>query len=258
MKRAVFSCALLLVLSLMSSAARAESFSGTWSITPGDKAGQVDLRVQYHRADAFGNEEWDESGEVPISDLHGVTAADLHANGARKAFTIVQDGGAFRADGTFSAGAGAGTWQFEPSGAFRDELQRRGVGSPSEKQQFQLAMGRFKLATLDALLSSGFERPSVGDLVAMSAHGVNDEYVNAIKGLRFSPKTVSELVRMRDHGVSHSYIVGLQHLGYRPSVDDLVRLVDHGVSVSFIERMRMHGYTRLSVDELIRLRDHGF
>jgi archaellum component FlaD/FlaE len=63
---------------------------------------------------------------------------------------------------------------------------------------------------------------------------------------------------MMDHGVSREYLMGLRRLGYHPSVDDLVRLADHGVSVAFIERMRGHGYTRLSVDDLIRLRDHGF
>lgn len=257
MKRIVFSCALLLVLSLMIATARAESFSGTWIITPGDRAGQVDLRLQYHRADALGKEEWDESGEVPVSDLHGLSAADVHANRARKTFTIGQDAGAFRADGTFSGGQGAGTWQFEPSAAFREELRRRGVGLPSEKQQFQLAMGRFKIATLDTLLSSGFERPSVSDLVAMSAHGVSDEYVNAMKGLRLSPKAVSELIRMRDHGVTPLYAADMLRRSPQLTAKDLVELRDHGVSSEYIEALAQGGYANVSPAQAERMRDHG-
>jgi hypothetical protein len=258
LKRVVFSCALLLVLSLMTAVARADSYSGTWSVGPSSKAGQVHLRLQYRRVDANGNEEWDESGDVALSKLQGLNSSDLRSNGERKNFSVVEDAGTFRAEGTFSGGQGGGPWTFVPSSTFGDELRRRGIAAPSEKEQFQLAMGRFKLSTLDALLRSGFDRPSVSDLVTMCEHGVSDDYVNAMKGLRFSHKSVSELIRLRDHGVSLGYIAGLQRLGYRPSPEDLIRLVDHGVSVSFIESMRIHGYTHLSVDELIRLRDHGF
>jgi hypothetical protein len=314
MQRIIFSCALLLVLSLMSTAARAEQFSGTWSITPGDRAGQVHLRIEYRRTDANGNEEWDESSDVLLSQLHGLSAADVNGTGSHT-FSMVRDAGAFNAQGSFSGGHGGGTWTFVPDRNFAGELSKRGAGTPSDKQQFQLAMGGFKLTTLDTLLQNGFQRPNVDDLVRMSEHGVNDEYVNAMKGLRLTPKTVAELIRLRDHGVSvayaadmlhrapqltaedlvdlrdhgvttqymqalaqggygnvppsqaermmdhgvsSGYLAGLHRLGYHPSPDELVRLVDHGVSVAFIERMRSHGYSRLSVDDLIRLRDHGF
>lgn len=287
----------------MSTVARAEQFSGTWSITPADKAGQVHLRIEYRHSDANGDEEWDESRDVPAPQMHGGS------------FTLSRDAGDFNAQGSFSGGHGGGTWTFVPNRNFASELRKRGVGAPTDKQQFQLAMGAFKLATLDTLLQSGFQRPNVDDLVRLSEHGVSDEYVNAMKGLRFSPKTAAELVRLRDHGVSpayaadmlkrapqltaedlvelrdhgvtteymqalaqggygnvspsdaermmdhgvsRNYLAGLHRLGYHPSPDELVRLVDHGVSVAFIERMRSHGYSRLSVDDLIRLRDHGF
>lgn len=314
MQRIIFSCALLLVLSLMGATARAEQFSGTWSITPGDKAGEVHLRMDYRRADANGNEEWDESSDVPLSQLRGLSAADLNGNGART-FSMARDAGDFSAQGSFNGGRGGGTWTFVPNRGFASELRKRGAGTPNDKQQFQLAMGGFKIATLATLLQSGFQRPNVDDLVRLTEHGVNNEYVGAMKGLRFSPKTVEELVRLRDHGVSpayaadmlqraprltaedlielrdhgvsteymqalaqggygnvspsdaermmdhgvsRSYLAGLHRLGYHPSPDELVRLADHGVSVAFIERMRNHGYARLSVDDLIRLRDHGF
>ena len=277
MKRAFFLCSLLLVLSLTTMPARAQTYSGTWSMSPADKAGSVHLRLEYRRTGLMGNEEWDEEDDVPASELHR----------AGNGFTLVHDAGRFAATGVFSGSAGGGTWTFVPDPRFASALQQRGVDAPSDKQQFQLAMGDFKIATLDTLLHSGFERPSAGDLVAMTEHGVTADYVAAMKGLNFQPKTVGWLIALRDHGVtsgylqalasagyaninapdaqrlvdhgvSREYLDGLRRLGYHPSADDLVRLADHGVSIAFIERMRSHGYTHLSVDDLIKLRDHGF
>lgn len=286
MKRLVLACAALLIASLMPVGARAESFTGTWRISPSAKSGDVQLDLRYARNGSFGSEQWEESDDTPLSDLRGLSAADLGSNNQTKSFAVTDDAGEFRATGTFAGGSGAGTWTFVPSTTFAAELRRRGVVAPSDKQQFQLAMSRFKLATLDSLLSRGYERPSIDDLVAMGQHGVTSDYIGAMQSMR-SVKTVSELIRMRDHGVSPKfvralaaagygnvtsddavrlcdhgvstkYLEGLRSLGYHPSVDDLVRLADHGVSIAFIERMRSHGYTHLSVDDLIRLRDHGF
>ncbi len=287
MKRVAFLCAALLIVSLTQTRADADTFSGTWTAQPSQTAGQVHLRLEYERADAFGNEQWDESSDVPIAQLRGVSTADFQSGGMHKSFAIERDAGVMQSDGWFGQGRASGSWTFVPSASFANELNRRGAGTPTQKQQFQLAIGNFKLATLDMLLSDGFERPSVADLVAMTEHGVTDAYIDGVKMLPIRPKSVGELirmrdhgvnpeylqalasagytgiasddaVRMRDHGVSANYIAGLRRLGYHPQPDELVRLVDHGVSIAFIERMRSHGYTHLSADDLIRLRDHGF
>ncbi len=229
----------------MKAGARADSYSGTWSITPGS-AGQVHLEMRYRHVDAQGTQEWDESHDVPAPQMHGNT------------FTIHSDAGDFLAQGSLRNGQGGGTWTFAPNPNFASELQKRGVSAPTEQEQFALAMSRFTLASLDALISAGFARPSAHDLVRMTEHGVTDDYIAAMKDLQFSPKTVDSLIRLVDHGVTVSYMRDLQRLGYTASARELVRLVDHGVTVRFIERMREHGYTHLSAEDLIRLRDHGF
>lgn len=250
-------CAGLFILSL-TCGARAGTFTGTWTARRDDGSQTVHLRTDYRASSATGNEEWSESGDVPLSQLRGVTPADFSSRGEHKRFDIVRDAGTLRADGWFTGGSASGSWTFVPSAAFSSALEQRGVGRPNDKEQFELAITDFKLATLDTLLHAGFERPSAGDLVSMSEHGVNDAYVSEMKNLALRPKSIAALVRMRDHGVSSAYIDGLKRLGFRPSADDLVRLMDHGVTIAFIERMRSHGYTRLSADDLIRLRDHGF
>jgi hypothetical protein len=257
MKRIVFVCAALLVFSLSSAPARADNYTGTWSIAPSSKAGDVDLQLRYVRSGSFGSEQWDESEDTPVSQLHGLTTADIQSSGARKTFTIQEDAGAFRADGTFNGGNGAGTWTFVPSPAFANELRRRGMGSPTDKEQFQLAMARFRLSTLDSLLNSGFERPSIGDLIAMGQHGVDDDYINAMKGVRLSPKRISELIRMRDHGVSAKYAAEMLRRAPQLTAEDLIELRDHGVSTEYMQALVDGGYGNVSPSQAERLMDHG-
>jgi hypothetical protein len=230
----------------MHGAARADSYTGTWRITPSSTPGQVELEMQYRHSDANGNEEWDESHDIPASQIRDNN------------FTIAEEAGTFHLQGTFSDGQGAGTWSFTPNPNFARELEQRGIQAPSEKEQFQLALGHFTIAELDALLAAGFARPTPAELVRMKEHGINRDYITAMKGLRFASKTVDELVRLHDHGVTPGYIRSLQDFGYSPSANDLVRLHDHGVSAQYIARLRSHGYTNLSADDLIRLHDHGF
>lgn len=276
-------CALLLATL---GPALAEEYSGTWTLEHSSDAGSVQLGLRYQKTTASGNQEWDESRSVAWSELRGVNGADLDSNGVQKSFSVVRDAGSFQAEGTLSHGHGAGVWTFAPSASFNDQLRRRGIGAAGAQQQFELAMSGFRLSTLDQLLASGFQRPSVDDLVAMVEHGVSDRYIQELRGLGLHPNsaqalirlrdhgvggsfaaavmkafpgtTVDELVKLRDHGVGTSYMQTFANMGYRVSAEDLIRLRDHGVTASFIERLRSHGYTKLSVDDFIRLRDSGF
>jgi hypothetical protein len=257
MRLALALCIALLISSLQPAFA-ANQYSGTWNIQPSDRRGYVGLQMQYRNESPGNSETWSESNDVPLSQLSGLSAADLNSGGERKTFVIHRDAGDFQAEGWFARGHASGTWTFAPSQSFRSELARRGIASPDDRDQFRLAISGFSISTLDELNSAGFERPSVSDLVRMNEHGVDDKYIAAMRGVPLHPKTIDALIRMRDHGVSVDFVQGLQRLGYRPSADDLVRLADHGVSIAFIERMRSHGYTHLSADDLIRLRDHGF
>lgn len=282
----ILSVATLVLLLASVAPARAEEYTGTWMIEQSLQPASVQLELRYQRTLATGNLEWDESRSVLLSELQGLSKEDLNSSGQHKSFGVVRDAGTFQAEGWLTRGRGEGTWTFQPSTSFSDGLRRRGIGEPNSKQQFELALAGFKFATLDRLLASGFERPSVDDLIAMIDHAVSDGYIQGLLGLGLRPNsaralilmrdrgvgssyaatvvrivpgtTADQLVAMREHGVGASFVEELARMGYHVSAADLIRLRDHGISTSFIERARSHGYTKLSVDELIRLRDIGF
>jgi hypothetical protein len=248
-------------------------------------SGSGHVTLEYHRIQGHSEDSWTESFDATPAEIQPSVLAQLRSGGRRN-FTVAEDAGQFQAQGDFSGDQGGGTWVFDPNPGFAEELARRGIGRPDDKQQFELAISRFRLASLDALAASGFERPSIDDLIRMIEHGVTASYIAAMKNVNIRPKSVSSLIRLRDHGVdplyaeqmlrfdpglsgddlvelrdhgvSSAYVTTLSSLGYHPVPGDLIRLMDHGVSTSFIQRMRSHGYTHLSVEDLIRLRDHGF
>ena len=262
--------------------AHAQSYSGTWTM---QLSAGAHVTLQYRLSQGQSEDSWTESFDASPAEIQPSVLAQLRTGGRRN-FTIAEDAGQFQAQGGFSADQGSGTWVFDPNPGFAEQLARRGIGRPNDKEQFELAISRFRLASLDALAASGFERPSINDLIRMIEHDVTASYVASMKNVNIRPKSVSSLIRLRDHGVdplyaaqmlrfdpglsgddlvelrdhgvSSAYVTTLSSLGYHPGPGDLIRLVDHGVSALFIERMRSHGYTHLSVDDLIRLRDHGF
>lgn len=253
MKIVMALCTALLISSLQPALAAANQYTGTWNIEPAGKPGYVNLRMEYHAA----TETWEESNDVPRSQLAGVSAADFNSPGERKRFTIRRDAGEFQAEGWFAHGGAAGTWTFFPSESFRGELARRGIGAPDDRRQFQLAMSGFTISTLDALSAAGFERPSVSDLIRMFEHGVSKDYVAAMRAVPLHPKTVDELIRMRDHGVSAQFAADMLRSNPRLSGEDLVDLRDHGVSAGFMRALAQDGYGTVSAQDATRLRDHG-
>ena len=169
MKLPFLLCSMLLILSFPARAQSAETYAGTWRIEPSQRPNSVALTLTYRRHNAGGNDQWEESNDFPFSQLRGLSPGDLDSSGEHKRFTIAGDAGEFDADGWFAHRQGSGTWTFVPNASLGDELQRRGIGRPSERQQFELAIGGFRLSTLDALRNAGFQTPNIDDLVRMKA-----------------------------------------------------------------------------------------
>ncbi len=234
-----------------------QTFSGTWALSKCPTAGELRLQLEYRYVSVGNSDTWSESQCVPVTYLRGLKISDLSADAKHRSFAILRDAGTMQADGQISGGRGIGAWVFVPNPNFAVNLKRSGIGSPNPRQQFELGMADFRLATLSALSLNSFARPSVNDLVMMGEIGVSNDFAMAVISLPMHPKTLSKIMSLRERGVSLSYIAEIQRLGYHPSLEQFIQLADRGVTTKWIARMRARGYARLSVDDLIRLRDLG-
>ena len=267
-------------------AAAADERLYQWSIV-GAGTGVVTLHVLYERHDGGSTRSDSRTKIVPLSALRGLRAGQLGVSPpGPQHFDIVEEAGKFVCDGIVGDGRGSGTYRFVPDPAFERELARRGIGPAHDDELLTLALDNFKLATLDAVLAAGFERPTLAELSDLVDHGVTADYVRSFKDVALIPKSVRDLGALHDHGarpelvralagssyrglsaaqigaladhdVSGGYITALDRMGFHPNPSEIARLRDNGVSASFIQRVRDHGYRSMSVDDIIKLYQHG-
>jgi beta-lactamase regulating signal transducer with metallopeptidase domain len=229
----------------------AESFStsGTWSVQPSEKAGEVYFEMrQLHSSNGH---------STPLSQLEGLTPAQMKAGGSVK-FALRRDAGTFTCEGVFRDGVGGGTFTFAANPAFADELVKRGVNQPTAQQQFEMAKSDVSLALVDDLRAQGYQTPTAEDLVQAGHHGVGGRYVREMGALGYKVGTIGALINMHDHGVSPDYVQGMLAEGLpKMSADELVRTRDHGVTPDYVRALRSFGFGSLTVDQLVNARDHG-
>jgi beta-lactamase regulating signal transducer with metallopeptidase domain len=225
------------------------STSGTWSVQPSERSGEVYFEMrQLHSSNGH---------NVPLSQLEGLTTAQMNAGGTVK-FLLRRDAGTFTCEGVFREGGGGGAFTYAANPAFSDELAKRGVTRPTAQQQFEMASNDVSLALVDDLRAQGYQTPTSEDLVQAGHHGVSGRYVRDMGALGYKVGTIGALINMRDHGVSPDFVQGMLAEGLpKLSAEDLVRARDHGVTPDYVRALRSLGYGSLTLDALVNARDHG-
>ncbi len=232
-------------------AAGGQDLSGTWELRPSDEPGRVQLDVRMG--------DGRHGRTVPLAQVEALTAGQISAttNGSVQ-FPIRREQGTFTIDGACRTGVCAGTYAFEPSPAFAEELQRRGIGRPAPQDQLALAIADVGTAYLDALDVAGYAKPDVRLLVKAAQHGVDFGYLKDMTSLGYRFGSLDPLIRLRDHGVDPTYLRGMAANGIKGlPAEELVRIRDHGVDPEYIQGLASVGFTGLSVDALVEARDHG-
>ena len=120
-----------------------DSGPGTWDVRPSMKAGYVNLQMR-ERHSSWGS-------DLPLQQLEGLSAQQLESGSGPVRFTLRRDAGTFTFTGPLGSGVGAGTYTFAADPSFAGELEKRGVGRPTEKEQYRMARSDISLAFVDEL-----------------------------------------------------------------------------------------------------------
>jgi len=229
--------------------------TGQWFLDPDQDPGMVEFSLRM--SSGRNHQSWS-SESVQLESLDGLSADDVRGANVAVAFQLRRDAGTLFARGAVTRGKGAGTFDLVLDPAFARELERRGVGRPTEAQQVQLAIGNVSLGLLDDLRESHYPTPDVELLVRCVHHGVNREFVRGLHQLGYRMESVDELVTARDHGVDPEFIRGMRDAGYRDlEFRQLLQARDHGADPQYVAWMRHMGFGSLPLEELIQARDHG-
>jgi hypothetical protein len=200
------------------------------------------------------------SNPVPLAQLQGLTVAQLQSAGAPARFRLVRDAGSLDCDGIFRQGRGTGDCRFVPAAGFAQQLARRGIASPTEDQQFQLALHGAELGVADELIRQGYPSPTVQELVELGIFDVDVPLLKSLQAAGYRADSVKKLVQMKIHGVSPAYIGELAAIGpqYRKlPIDQLVQMKIHGVTPQRIREFAQLGYPALDRRQLVAMAIHG-
>lgn len=226
-----------------------------WTISPAgaDDPGRVQFSIGYRSG--RGRSNW--SNTTDLTELPGLTAAQLAADNSPIRFQIVREAGRFDCEGVARRGRGTGECSFTPDPAFAAALARHRIAAPTREESYGLALARVGIAMVEELERQGYQTPDAGDLVGAGIHRVDAAYIRDMAAAGYRVGTVDGLVQMRIHRVTPDYIAALQAAGYRPSAEMAVQMRIHGATPDYIRALGAAGATGFDTDDLVALRIHG-
>jgi bla regulator protein BlaR1 len=258
----------------------------TFTIGPRRTAQPGMVQVSFEERTARGHSS--HSSGMPLIALDGLNEAALAADQPQAiAFRIVRAAGVLRCEGSARRGLATGSCDFAPDAAFAAELERRGVGRVTEREQLQLALQDARLELLDELARQGYAVPDVKRYVELSIHEVDVAWLRGLQSVGLKLDSLARLVEFRIHDVDAAYVGELKAAGYdaltpRQLVEFRIHGIDadgivaltaagigdlppqqllamhiHGASPEFAREMKSLGYGDVGADRLIEFRIHG-
>jgi len=169
MRFAVLLFITILAAPVLSAQEHAVPSGGQWLIEKGERSGNVRLTIRY--GERRYRDSWNSQDDVPMSQLVGLSAADMGGSGATVHFKIVRSAGTLTCEGWFDEGKGSGHFTYQPNPDFVAELAKRSIGAPTAWEQFQMTMAGVGLDLVDELARQKYERPTAAELARMAIHG---------------------------------------------------------------------------------------
>src|SRR4051812_9445287 len=171
-------CASLLTLATFSVTAAAQSADTIhFSLEP-ERSDSAKIHASFRSDDdARHHNNWS-TGFMP-SELMGMEVSSFRAAGSRPLhFAIVREAGRLDCAGNGGGGYARGNCRFSDNPAFTQLLVSRGIGRPDREQAFALMAVNARRDVIDAVAAAHYPAPSVNDLVALAALGVDGGYIN--------------------------------------------------------------------------------
>ena len=185
--------------------------------------------------------------------------SSFRASGTRPIhFAIVREAGRLDCAGNGGGGYAAGNCRFTDNTAFTQLLVGRGVGRPDPEQAFGLMAVNARRDIIDAVAAAHYPTPTVDDLMALAALGVDGGYINGIARAGYRPGTIHSLVEFKALQINPEWIAGIARVGYGnvPS-DQLVQLRALGITPEYVAGFQRVGYRQLPINELVQLKALG-
>lgn len=189
-----------------------------------------------------------------LSDLQGLTNAQLSASDTPVKFSLVREAGTIECEGRFNNGKGAGTFRFTSNPQFVLAMQSRGFTLTDEKL-FAAATLNLTIAFTDDLKSAGFENLKTDDLFKAVIFKITPQFMREMASIGFPNLDMEDLVKARIFKIDADYARQVKEMGFgNQSVEDLVKLRIFKVTPEFIREVQTEGLNNLTAEQVVKLR----
>jgi hypothetical protein len=190
------------------------------------------------------------------SELVGLDVPSFRGSGTRPIkFAIVREAGRLDCNGNGGGNYASGNCTFTTDPAFTQLLISRGIGRPTPEQAFGLMAVNARHEMLDAVAAAHYPTPTIDNLVALSALGVDGRYITEMSRAGYRPQSIQKVIEFKALGITPEWIGGFVRIGYANLPGDgLVQLRALGITPDFIEGFTRIGYGNLPVSTLVQLK----
>ena len=219
----------------------------------GGRNGKIHASFREDR-DGRDHDNWS-TGFLP-SELIGLEVSSFRGSGTRPIrFSIVREAGRLDCSGAGGEEHARGDCRFTMDAGFAHLLAARGIGMPSERQGFGLMAVNARRDVIEAVAAARYPTPTIDNLMAMSALGVDGRYISEMARAGYRPSSLQKLVEFKALGITPQWIAGFASVGYANLPGDgLVQMRALGITPEFITGYQRIGYRNLPVNTLVQLK----
>jgi hypothetical protein len=258
--RAAVSLAFFILLAAPYAAALAQNVAtGTWTAS-GDpeKPGKISLSLERGGKSQIGH-------TYDLADLQGLSREQASGTGPVR-FSLVREAGRIDCEGSFQNGKGSGTFSFTANQGFVSAMKSRGLdfeqdnvrskgGREAEDRLFVAAALDVTTALADDLLSAGFGKLGVEDLIKATIFKVDSKFAGEMRAMGFPDLGLEELVKARIFKIDAEAVRRAAQMGFvKQPLESLVKMQIFKITPEFVAEARGEGLTNLSVEEFVQLR----
>jgi hypothetical protein len=250
-----FVCALVLAFVAVSSACMAEPTDRIRFTLEPQHGNPAKIHASF-RQDESGRKHNNWSTGFMPSELIGLEVSSFHAAGSRPLhFAVVREAGQLDCSGNGGNDYASGNCRFTDNAAFTQLLVSRGIGRPTREQAFGLMAVNARRDVIDAVAAAHYPTPTIDNLMALSALGVDGRYVAEMARAGYRPGSIQKLVEFKALGITPQWIAGFVRVGYADVPGDgLMQLRALDVTPEYIAGFQRIGYRNIPVSQLIELK----
>lgn len=195
------------------------------------------------RKETAGRERNNWSSGFRPAELIGLDVVSFRSAGSRPVrFATVREAGRLDCAGNGGGSRASGNCRFTADAGFTQALASRGIRRPSRE-------------LLDALAAARYPTPTIDDLMALTALGVNGRYITDLSRAGYRPQAVHTLAEFKALGITPEWIGGMARVGYgNVPPGGLVQMKALNVTPEYIAGFQRIGYRHLSPDTLVQLK----